>query len=137
MSRARSEHYTGLLQKHYILDTIIRAEGCRGLPPHLKGPTNLQIGLNTPVRVDPLRVEDDGITAGLSFNRRHHEVFIPWPALLCVRADGDVVMVGPGAFDDTPPNRTPVTAAAPRHARSHAEGNVVRVDFAARRRASL
>jgi hypothetical protein len=124
-----AERYGELFASHNTLDTIVSATGCTGLPDHLDGAVKLRIGLNMPVPIDPLRVEAEGITAGLSFNRRKHEVFIPWAALIGVVSGDETLLVGPAYFADPPataPKQRPVAAR---------EGNVVRVDFAARRRA--
>jgi hypothetical protein len=149
MSQAQADHYSRLLGRHYLLNTIVRAEDCTGLPPHLKGVTCLALGLNVPVRIDPLTVDADGITAGLSFDRRVRTVFIPWRALLGARAGDDVVMVGPAATEWAAsvrgvdvPEPSPGIAGPPGVTGQHGVetaakpgNNVVRVDFRARRRA--
>jgi hypothetical protein len=84
----KATQYLELLGTHHIVETFVDTHGCAGFPHGLPRITRIDIGLNLPVQVDPLTVDDNGITAGLSFNRREHTVLIPWSALLGVRAGG-------------------------------------------------
>jgi len=44
----------------------------------------LEIGLNMPIPIPDLRLDDDGFVASLSFNRVPFKCFVPWAAVLIV-----------------------------------------------------
>lgn len=59
----------------------------------------LQIGLNMPLPIPDLRVEDDGISCTLSFSRTPHFCWIPWGSVFALVGDNGRGMVWP---DDVP-----------------------------------
>lgn len=124
------ERYNAWLAEHRSLYTYVDAAQCAGLPSYLRGLTNLKIGLNLPLPVDPLLVCDWGILAGLSFNRRVQEVRIPWAAVAAVRSPAHALLRYDSDLLARLANEREQAEAAPKSA-----GNVVKVDFAAKRRA--
>jgi len=44
----------------------------------------LQVGLNMPIPIFDLNVDDDGVTATLSFNRTPHYCYVPWDAIFAL-----------------------------------------------------
>jgi hypothetical protein len=112
----KASQYLDLLGSHYLVETFVDVQGCVGFPRGLPRITRIDIGLNMPVQVDPLR-----ITAGLSFNRRRHTVVIPWNALLCARVDGVEYMQNHEAARvaraDVPPPKAPLLPHPPRATR--------------------
>jgi hypothetical protein len=128
---------SNLFAHHHLINVLVVGEECAGLPPHLTGPVCLALGLNLPVRVDPLRVDDEGITAGLSFNRRAGEVFVPWTALIAVRdaSQERVLLSGPASSRTFSQKAAAVSESRTSRAAS-APGEVIRVDFVRRRRVS-
>lgn len=59
----------------------------------------LQVGLNMPVPIADLRVEDAGISCTLSFNRTPHYCVVPWSAIFAMVGEDGRGMVWP---DDVP-----------------------------------
>lgn len=57
-------------------------EFCRGSSPLV-----LQWGLNLPVPIRDLVVDDEGIRGGLSFQRETHWCSVPWSAVLALSDD--------------------------------------------------
>lgn len=47
----------------------------------------LQVGLNLPVPIKDLHIDDDGIECTLSFNRTPCRCFVPWDAVFGLRSD--------------------------------------------------
>ncbi len=60
----------------------------------------LQVGLNMPVPIRDLALDDAGVTCTLSFNRTPHYCVIPWTAIFAIVAENGRGMVWP---DDVPP----------------------------------
>jgi stringent starvation protein B len=60
----------------------------------------LEIGLNMPVPIPDLRLDDDGMTCTLSFNRTPFYCIVPWPSVFAMVGDDGRGMVWP---DDVPP----------------------------------
>jgi stringent starvation protein B len=60
----------------------------------------LQIGLNMAVAIPDLRVEDEGISCTLSFNRSPFWCVLPWSAIYALVSEDGPGMVWP---DDVPP----------------------------------
>lgn len=99
------------------------------------------------IPVQPLDVTDEGITAGVSINRTRHVVHIPWCALICAIGPDGVEHLVNHALNHRVLTMSPehVSRAAAvlaqaqlppkRAAAVERDGNVVRVDFTARRRA--
>lgn len=73
--------YTQLLADSPLVATWVVAEQCPSFPKYLTGSTRLNIGLNTPVPIDDLRVDEEGISCTLTFNRVPHFVIMPWHAV--------------------------------------------------------
>jgi hypothetical protein len=61
------------------------------VPPHFKKQPELvlQVGLNMPVPIRDLQVDDDGVHCTLSFNRSPFWCSMPWPSIFAVRSDLD------------------------------------------------
>ncbi len=59
----------------------------------------LQVGLNMPVPIRDLALDDTGVTCTLSFNRTPHYCVIPWTAIFAIVAENGRGMVWP---DDVP-----------------------------------
>lgn len=149
MSKELSDRYTKLLQDNYIVQTYVDANNCRGLPHHLTGGQRLDIGLNMAVNVDPLQVNELGIIAGLSFNRKVHTVYIPWFAVMGCRVEGndqellrspetdDIVTSAPpepvGAFPQQFADRVHDMLHQDKEHNSN-DQKVIRVDFANRKK---
>jgi stringent starvation protein B len=60
----------------------------------------LEIGLNMPVPIPDLRVDDDSMTCTLSFSRTPFYCLVPWPAVFAMVGDDGRGMVWP---EDVPP----------------------------------
>jgi stringent starvation protein B len=60
----------------------------------------LQVGLNMPVPIPDLRVDDDGLSCTLSFNRSPFYCVVPWSTVYAMVGDDGRGMVWP---DDVPP----------------------------------
>ena len=59
----------------------------------------LQYGQNMPIPIPDLKVDDDGITATLSFSRTPHRTFVPWTAVYIVACnDGRGILY----YEDVP-----------------------------------
>ena len=58
----------------------------------------LQVGLHMPVPIPDLRVDDDGISGTLSFNRRPYGCVVPWAAVFALAGDDGRGMVWPEAM---------------------------------------
>ncbi len=71
------------------------------VPPQFKRQPHLvlEIGLNMPVPIHDLVVDDDGITCTLSFNRSPHWCRMPWASVFAVVGQDQRGMVWP---DDVP-----------------------------------
>src|SRR5580692_1158151 len=88
------------------------------VPPWFKKQPQLvlQIGLNMPVPIPDLRLDDDGMSCTLSFNRSPFFCAVPWAAVFAmVGEDGrgmvwpdDVPVEVPLARQGQPPGPTPV-----------------------------
>jgi hypothetical protein len=72
------------------------------VPPHLAGHPQIgfQLGLNLPVPIRDLLVDDLGWSATLSFSRALHRVFVPWHAIYLIVGDSGIGNHWP---KDTPP----------------------------------
>lgn len=55
----------------------------------------LQIGLNLPVPIRDLQIDDEGISCTLSFNRSPHFCFVPWSAVFALVGEDSRGMVWP------------------------------------------
>jgi stringent starvation protein B len=60
----------------------------------------LQIGLNMPVPIPDLRLDEEGMSCTLSFNRTPFYCVVPWPGVYAMVGDDGRGMVWP---DDVPP----------------------------------
>jgi stringent starvation protein B len=60
----------------------------------------LQIGLNMPVPIPDLRLDEEGLSCTLSFNRTPFFCVVPWPSVYAMVGDDGRGMVWP---DDVPP----------------------------------
>jgi stringent starvation protein B len=78
-----------------------RGEAVR-VPPQFKRQPQLvlQVGLNMPVPIKDLHVDDDGVSCTLSFNRSPHFCVIPWTCVFALVGENGRGMVWP---DDVPP----------------------------------
>ncbi|HEY3498350.1 MAG TPA: ClpXP protease specificity-enhancing factor SspB [Polyangiaceae bacterium] len=83
------------------------------VPPWFKRQPQLvlQIGLNMPVPIPDLQVDDDGLSCSLSFNRSPHFCVVPWTSVFALVGENGRGMVWP---DDVPPE---VQAAAEKQAK--------------------
>jgi hypothetical protein len=72
------------------------------VPPWFKKQPQLvlQIGLNMPVPIPDLRLDDEGMSCTLSFNRAPFYCVVPWPSVYAMVGDDGRGMVWP---DDVPP----------------------------------
>jgi stringent starvation protein B len=75
------------------------------VPPWFKRQPQLvlQVGLNMPVPIPDLNVDDDGVSCTLSFNRTPFFCYVPWTAIYALVGDDHRGMVWP---DDVPPEVT-------------------------------
>jgi stringent starvation protein B len=78
-----------------------RADSVR-VPPWFKRQPRLvlQIGLNMPVPIPDLNLDDDSVSCTLSFNRSPHFCWIPWSSVFALVGEDGRGMVWP---DDIPP----------------------------------
>jgi len=65
-----------------------RFEGAQ-VPPFMRSQPQvvLQIGLNMPIPIYDLVVDDDGVAATLSFSRTPHYCFVPWDSVFALVGD--------------------------------------------------
>lgn len=129
-----SVRYNDLLATSPLVATYIDYSLCLGLPKYLetwKSPIRVDIGLNTPVPIKHLCVNDEGIKCTLSFQRQPYPVVIPWAAVydFLDSTEADTKFVQGYRYPDPPADmkledkgRGKVMAR---------EGNVVRVRFGA------
>jgi stringent starvation protein B len=84
---------------HLHLDP--RADGVV-VPPWFKKQPQLvlQVGLNMPVPIPDLRLDEDGLSCTLSFNRSPFFCVVPWKSVFAIVGDDGRGMVWP---DDVPP----------------------------------
>jgi stringent starvation protein B len=89
------------------------------VPPMFKGQPQLvlQIGLNMPVPIPDLRLDEDGMSCTLSFSRSPFHCVIPWPAVFAMVGEDGRGMVWP---DDLPPEVARQAAAAARRTQAAA-----------------
>lgn len=59
------------------------------VPAHLKGDSHLvlQYGIDLPIPITDLTVDDTGVRATLSFARTPHQTFVPWSAVYVITID--------------------------------------------------
>jgi stringent starvation protein B len=83
------------------------------VPPWFKKQAQLvlQIGLNMPVPIPDLRLDDDGMSCTLSFNRSPFFCVVPWPSVFAMVGDDGRGMIWP---DDVPPEVQAQGQAPPR-----------------------
>lgn len=81
INRRQAVAYNQALCDHYLVATWVRVEKCIGMPGYYKDQVRLDIGLNTPVPIPDLHVDEQGIRGTISFNRTAHYVIIPWLAV--------------------------------------------------------
>jgi len=89
------------------------------VPPQFRRQAHLilEVGLNMPVPIRDLEVDDDGITCTLSFNRTPHWCRMPWAAVFAIVGQDQRGMVWP---EDVPPDSqfrftsAPMPAPAPK-----------------------
>lgn len=139
MSQALCDRYSKLLSDCYMTSVFVVGSNVLGLPPESakKDPLHLQIGLNTSIPIPDLAVTSWGITGTLLFDRRGHYVQIPWSAVIAfcdyVHDSGDrSKWYWVTAWDRQAPAEP---ADVPNKVAVKSAGNVVKVDFKARRRA--
>ena len=60
----------------------------------------LQVGLDLPVPIPDLHIDDDGVCATLSFNRSGFACSVPWPSVFALVGDDGMGVVWP---EDMPP----------------------------------
>src|SRR5579859_3837669 len=78
-----------------------RAKGVVVPPQFRKEPRLiLKIGLNMPVPIPDLRLDDEGMSCTLSFNRAPFFCVVPWPSVFAMVGDDGRGMIWP---DDVPP----------------------------------
>ena len=89
------------------------------VPPHFKKQPQLilDVGLNLPIPIPDLQVDEAGITCTLSFDRPYHAFYcvLPWSCVFALVGDGQRSMIWP---DDVPveiqlsvrPNKAPAAA---------------------------
>ncbi|MBX3226297.1 MAG: hypothetical protein KIT84_43060 [Labilithrix sp.] len=94
-----------------------RADGVVVPPQFKKPPLILKIGLNMPVPIPDLRLDDESMSCTLSFNRAKFFCVVPWLSVFAMVGDDGRGMVWP---DDVPEelavkvdDRRPVLAEAP------------------------
>jgi stringent starvation protein B len=82
------------------------------VPPWFKKQPQLvlQIGLNMPVPIPDLRLDDDGLSCTLSFNRSPFFCVVPWRSVFAMVGEDQRGMVWP---DDVPSELTQKAAAKP------------------------
>jgi stringent starvation protein B len=59
------------------------------VPAHLKADAHLvlQYGIDLPIPITDLEVDDSGVRATLSFSRTPHQTYVPWPAVYVIATD--------------------------------------------------
>lgn len=89
---------------------VIVPEGFR--KPQLR----LRIGNELSPRVEPLIIDDTGITAGLLFSSVSFRVFVPWDAIYLAVPDGDdrAMVWGPSVPEDVRLDPEPEEEAPPK-----------------------
>lgn len=109
--------FKALLDAHPTLPVHVDASRVSGMPEHLTGRVCLHLGWRL-VPETFLQVNVDGVDCVLSFDRKPHPLHIPWDALLWVHG-ADVPQPKPAARQ------------------TQVGGNVVQVDFRARKRVTV
>lgn len=98
----KPEALRALLLEHSLVRVCFdaRVEGVVVPPPYKTTPDlGLDLGLNMPVPVHDLSIDEDAWSATLSFNRIPFFCVVPWPAVFAILSEG-----GYGAIweDDVP-----------------------------------
>lgn len=120
-SKSLVTRYNQALINNPIVATWVIAEKCKGMPKHFQGSTLLHIGLNMQIPIHDLRVDENGISGTLSFNRVPHFVILPWEAVQEFMSEGERLS-RKAALDGREPQR-------PRDRIMARDGNVVKVKF--------
>jgi stringent starvation protein B len=90
-----------LLERASVYVHLDPRQRAADVPPRFKKQPQLvlQIGLNMPVRIPDLRVDDEGISCTLSFNRVPFFCVVPWSSIFAMVGDDGRGMVW---SDDVP-----------------------------------
>jgi hypothetical protein len=75
----------GTVQLHVVKGGL----GVAGIPEEIPGPfiaLNYNLQYKAPPITD-LRVDDDGVTATLSFNQMQHFTFVPWTSVMAISGE--------------------------------------------------
>lgn len=62
------------------------APASANIPEYLRGADTCQLKFDG-IRCRDIFVGEDGVRAGMTFNGRHHDVFVPWAAVYCISFD--------------------------------------------------
>lgn len=86
---SKQEAFLALLKEGWTsLHLDARRPGV-AVPAHLKNEAHLvlQYGHDLPIPIPDLAVDEDGVTATLSFSRTPHKTVVPWSAVYVVASD--------------------------------------------------
>ena len=99
------------------------------VPPVFKSQAQLvlQIGLNMPVPIPDLRLDEDGMSCTLSFSRSPFHCVIPWASVFAMVGEDGRGMVWP---DDLPPEVARQAAAAAKRTQAAARESATPADAA-------
>jgi hypothetical protein len=102
-----------------------RREDVVGVPAHLRNSPHvaLEYGLNMPIPIRDLKIDEQGVAATLSFQRAPTYTFVPWAAVYAITIANDPQQRGMLWQDDIPsemragnqsaPSTTPSTKSPP------------------------
>jgi stringent starvation protein B len=125
----KKEVALALLERSSVYVHLDPRQAAVVVPPWFKKQPQLvlQVGLNMPVPIPDLRVDDEGLSCTLSFNRAPHYCVVPWSSVFAMVGEDGRGMVWPDdvpaevarqaqgrAGDGTVPRESAKAAAAPR-----------------------
>lgn len=78
-----------MLAEHRVVTLVVSNTHSTGIPEGFKGDgvTRLDVGLDLPVPIRDLRIDEDGLSGGFSFGGRQYPVWVVWDALIAVYVD--------------------------------------------------
>jgi stringent starvation protein B len=115
---SKRDAFLAFFEKGSVFVYLDARRGGVKVPPEFAGNRQLllQYGDNMPIPIPDLQVDDDGITATLSFSRMPHRTFVPWAAVYMIergdleRGDGKRILYYNDVPEDVAIMARPLTA---------------------------
>jgi stringent starvation protein B len=115
---SKRDAFLAFFEKGSVFVYLDARRGGVKVPPEFAGNRQLllQYGDNMPIPIPDLQVDDEGITATLSFSRMPHRTFVPWAAVYMIergdleRGDGKRILYYNDVPEDVAIMARPLTA---------------------------